>query len=125
MLHVKKHGGGEVLFERRFLTQLKAQRKKTRCKGTHLFAPIRFFRRDQNHHFNLASKFMRMCEHIFKKRQRPNTGQLLVKQESAKIIAVERLTAAMKRILTFLFHKLVFHKYSLKIIHITIEIKRP
>ena len=34
-------------------------------------------RRAQNHHSNLTSKIMKMCEHIFKKRQRPNTIQIL------------------------------------------------
>ena len=35
------------------------------------------FRRDQNHHSTLTSKIMKMCEQIFKKRQRPNTIQIL------------------------------------------------
>ena len=36
------------------------------------------FRRDQNHHSNLTSKIMKMCEQIFqKKRKRPNTIQIL------------------------------------------------
>ena len=35
------------------------------------------FRRDQNHYSNLTSKIMKMCEQIFKKRQRPNTIQIL------------------------------------------------
>ena len=35
------------------------------------------FRRDQNHYSNLTSKIMKMCEQIFKKRQRPNTIQHL------------------------------------------------
>ena len=35
------------------------------------------FRRDQNHHSNLTSKIMKMCEQILKKRQRPNTIQIL------------------------------------------------
>ena len=35
------------------------------------------FRRDQNHYSNLTSKIMKMCEQILKKRQRPNTIQIL------------------------------------------------
>ena len=35
------------------------------------------FRRDQNHYSNLTSKIMKMCEQIFKKRQRSNTTQTL------------------------------------------------
>ena len=35
------------------------------------------FRRDENHHINLISKIMKMCEQIVKKRQRPNTIQIL------------------------------------------------
>ena len=36
------------------------------------------FRRDQNHHSNLTSKIMKMCEQILKKRRRPNTIQILL-----------------------------------------------
>ena len=35
------------------------------------------FQRDQNHNSNLTSKIMKMREKIFKKRQRPNTIQIL------------------------------------------------
>ena len=35
------------------------------------------FRRDQNHYSNLTSNIMKMCEQILKKRQRPNTIQIL------------------------------------------------
>ena len=35
------------------------------------------FRRDQNHYSYLTSKIMKICEQIFKKRQRPNTIQIL------------------------------------------------
>ena len=35
------------------------------------------FRRDQNHYSNLTSEIMKMCEQILKKRQRPNTIQIL------------------------------------------------
>ena len=48
----------------------------------HAAKPLAFslhflFRRDQNHHSNLTSKIIKMCEQIFKKRQRPNTIQIL------------------------------------------------
>ena len=55
---------------------------KFRAKKFHAAKPLAFsfhflFRRDQNHYFNLTSKIMKMCEQIFKKRQRPNTFQIL------------------------------------------------
>ena len=55
---------------------------KFRAKKFHAAKPLVFslyflFRRDQNHHSNLTSKIMKMCEQILKKRQRPNTIQIL------------------------------------------------
>ena len=55
---------------------------KFRVKKFHAAKPLAFslyflFRRDQNHHSNLTSKIMKMCEQILKKRQRPNTIQIL------------------------------------------------
>ena len=49
-------------------------------KKIHAAKPLAFslhfqFRRDQNHHSNLTSKIMKMCEQIL--RQRPNTIQIL------------------------------------------------
>ena len=49
---------------------------KIRAKKIHAAKPLAFslhflFRRDQNHHSNLTSKIMKMCEQILKKRQRP------------------------------------------------------
>ena len=54
---------------------------KIRAKKIHAAKPLAFslhflFRRDQNHHSNLTSKIMKMCEQILK-RQRPNTIQIL------------------------------------------------
>ena len=54
---------------------------KIRAKKFHAAKPLAFslhflFRRDQNHYSNLTSKIMKMCEQI-KKRQRPNTIQIL------------------------------------------------
>ena len=53
-----------------------------RAKKFHSAKPLAFsfhflFRRYQNHHSNLTSKIMKMCEQILKKRQRPNTIQVL------------------------------------------------
>ena len=53
-----------------------------RAKKFHAAKPLAFslhflFRRDQNHYSNLTSKIMKMCEQILKKRQRPNTIQIL------------------------------------------------
>ena len=55
---------------------------KFRAKNFHAAKPLAFslhflFRRDQNHSSNLTSKIMKMCEQILKKRQRPNTIQIL------------------------------------------------
>ena len=64
----------EFLFKHRFLTLL--------SEKFHAAKPLAFslhflFRRDQNHYSNLTSKIMKMCEKILKKRQRPNTIQIL------------------------------------------------
>ena len=66
----------EFLFKHRFLTTLKLEQK------IHAAKPLAFslhflFRRDQNHHSNLTSKIMKMCEQILKKRQRPNKIHIL------------------------------------------------
>ena len=57
---------------------------KIRSKKIHAAKPLAFslhflFWRDQNQHSNLTSKIMKMCEQILKKkkRQRPNTIQIL------------------------------------------------
>ena len=55
---------------------------KIKAKKNHAAKPLAFslhfmFRRDQNHHSDLTSKIMKMCEQILKKRQRPNTIQIL------------------------------------------------
>ena len=49
---------------------------KIRAKKIHAAKPLAFplhflFRRDQNHHSNLTSKIMKMCEQIFKKNSAP------------------------------------------------------
>ena len=54
---------------------------KIRAKKFHAAKPLAFslhfmFRLDQNH-YKLTSKIMKMCEQILKKRQRPNTKQIL------------------------------------------------
>ena len=55
---------------------------KFRAKKFYAAKPLAFslhflFRRDQNHYSNLTSKIMKMCEQILKKRQCPNTIQVL------------------------------------------------
>ena len=54
---------------------------KIRAKTIHAAKPLAFslhflFRRDQNHHSNLTSKIMKMCEQILKKKKhsRKNSG---------------------------------------------------
>ena len=49
---------------------------KIRAKKIHAAKPLVFslhflFRRDQNHHSNLTSKIMKMCEQILKKKTAP------------------------------------------------------
>ena len=65
-----------------------------RAKKIYAPKPLAFslhflFRLDQNHYSNLTSKIMKMCEQILKKRQRPNTIQILriVKKNTSAIIA--------------------------------------
>ena len=55
---------------------LKLEQKILRRKTLAFSLHFRF-RRDQNHYSNLTSKVMKMCEQILKKRQRPNTIQIL------------------------------------------------
>ena len=65
---------------------------KIRAKKIHAAKPLAFslhflFRRDQNHYSNLTSKIMKMCEQILKKRQRPNTIQILWIVKKSAIIS--------------------------------------
>ena len=67
---------------------------KFRAKKIHAAKPLAFslhflFRRDQNHYSNLTLEIMKMCEQILKKRQRPNTIQILwiVKNQEHRNIA--------------------------------------
>ena len=71
----------------RFVVE-KLEQKNSRRKNTRF--SLRFlFRRDQNHYSNLTSKIMKMCEQIFKKKQRPNAIQILwiVKNQEHRNIA--------------------------------------
>ena len=74
---------------------------KIRAKEIHAAKPLAFslhflFRRDQIHYSNLTSKIMKMCEQILKKRQRPNTIQILwiVKKPRAPQYSYAQLTAS-------------------------------
>ena len=65
-----------------FVQKLFSHYFKIRAKKFHAAKPLAFslhflFRRDQYHYSNLTSKIMKMCEQILKKRQRPNTIQIL------------------------------------------------
>ena len=64
---------------------------KIRAKKIHAAKPLAFslyclFRRDQNHHFNLTSKIMKMCEQILKKKTAPqnNSNSLNCKKNQEK-----------------------------------------
>ena len=56
---------------------LKLERKQFHAAKPIAFSPHFLFRRDKNHYSILTSKIMKMCEQILKKRQRPNTIQIL------------------------------------------------
>ena len=63
---------------------------KIRAKKIHAAKPLAFslhflFRRDQNHHSNLTSKIMKMCEQILKKKTAPqyNSNSLNCKKIGA------------------------------------------
>ena len=65
---------------------------KIRAKKIQAAKPLAFslhflFRRDQNHHSNLTSKIMKMCEQILKKKTAPqyNSNSLNCKNRSAII----------------------------------------
>ena len=98
---------------------------KIRAKKIHAAKPLAFslhflFRRDQNHHSDLTSKIMKMCEQ--KKRQRPNTIQILsiVKnQEHRKIATLSLQLRSYKNHLEKLFEDIFFYlliaKFSAKV----------
>ena len=91
---------------------------KIRAMKFHAAKPLAFslhflFRRDQNHCSNLTSEIMKMCEQILKKkkRQRPNTIQILwiVKnQEKANNSLSYRCAAIKKKCVQILFPIWVF-----------------
>ena len=68
---------------------LNLEQKKIHAAKLLAFSLHFLFRRDQNHYSNLTSKIMKMCEQILKKRQRPNTIQILwiVKNKEHRNIA--------------------------------------
>ena len=101
---------------------------KIRAKNIHAAKPLAFllqflFRRDQNHHSNLTSTIMRMCEQILKKRQRPNTIQILwiVKNQEKRNNSPSYRCAAINIIVNFQqFSLVLFHSYAyifLKVTH--------
>ena len=60
-----------------FLLYFKIRAEKFHAAKTLAFSLHFLFRRDQNRYFNLTSKIKKFCEEILKKRQRPNTIQIL------------------------------------------------
>ena len=56
---------------------LNLERKKIHAAKPLAFSLHFLFLRDQIHYSNLTSKIRKMCEQIIKKRQRPNTIQIL------------------------------------------------
>ena len=63
---------------------LKLERKKIHAAKPLAFSLHFLFRRDQNHHSNLTSKTMKMCEQILKKKTAPqyNSNSLNCKKYS-------------------------------------------
>ena len=73
----KKHSrtSPDVQFKELSLTK---QKTRPRTDYEWIAFSLHFlFRRDQNHYTNLTSEIIKMCELILKKRQRPNTIQIL------------------------------------------------
>ena len=66
---------------------LKLERKKIHAAKPLAFSLHFLFRRDQNHHSNLTSKIMKMCEQILKKKTAPqnNSNSLNCKKDRAPI----------------------------------------
>ena len=60
-----------------FSLHFKFRAKKFHAAKLLAFSLHFLFRCDQNHYSNLTSKIMKMCEQILKKRQRPNTIQII------------------------------------------------
>ena len=62
---------------------LKLEQKKIHAAKPLAFSLHFLFRRDQNHHSNLTSKFMKMCEQILKKKTAPqyNSNSLNFKKK--------------------------------------------
>ena len=60
-----------------FVLYFKNRREKFYDTKPHAFSLHFLFRRDQNQYSISTSKIMKMCEQILKKRQRPNTIQIL------------------------------------------------
>ena len=58
------------------LKDLKIKAKKFHAAKSLAFSLRFLFRQAQKHYSNLTSKIMKMCEQIFKKRQRPKTIQI-------------------------------------------------
>ena len=76
LLHVNK----KPLARKRIFVQTPFSRSTSKLEQTN-FTPQNYslflFRRDQNHDSNWTSKIRKMCEQILKRRQRPNTIQIL------------------------------------------------
>ena len=93
---------------------------KIRAKKIHAAKPLAFslhflFRRDQNHYSNLTSKIMKMCEQILKKRQRPNTIQILwiVKNQEHRNIATLSLQLRSYKNIEWFVHTCHWTKFLL------------
>ena len=72
----KTIAGKRIFIQRPFsCSTLKLEQKNYAAKP--LALSLHFIRRDQNHHFDLTSRIIKMCEEILKKRQRPNTTKIL------------------------------------------------
>ena len=99
---------------------LNLERKKFTPQNHSFFSLHFLFRRDQNHYSNLTSKIMTMCEQILKKRQRPNTTQILliVKTKRRPIIAPDISVRLLKTTLFSLHSSFCFATKPLKFFHV-------
>ena len=90
------------------------------AKKFHAAKPLAFslhflFRRDQNHHFNLTSKIMKMCEQILKKKTAPqcNSNSLNCKKTKRRPIIASAIAVRLliNKIYSYLSKIMISQKF--------------
>ena len=95
-----------------FLLYFKIRVKKIHAAKALAFSLHFLFRRDQNHHSNLTSKIMKMCEQILKKKTAPQYNSNSLNCKNSKIICRgPSLTAAEKIVIKM---KVLSSKYFIR-----------